>query len=100
MEQVLNVVGRYVESAQAFSALNPVVTGAATLAAVGAAHLLFSGPAKLKINPKECIIVITGCDSGFGLMSSKRLQGLGYKVVSACLHQDGADRLLGELSWP
>lgn len=97
MDQVLKVVGRYAESAQAFSAQNPVVTGAATLAALGAAHLLLSGPAKLKINPKECIIVITGCDSGFGLASSKRLQGLGYRVVAACLLQEGADRLLGEV---
>jgi hypothetical protein len=32
------------------------------------------------------IVVITGCDSGFGLMTAKELTKLGYTVVAGCLN--------------
>ena len=39
------------------------------------------------------IILITGCDSGFGALSSANLSACGYRVVSACLTEEGAERL-------
>jgi NAD(P)-dependent dehydrogenase (short-subunit alcohol dehydrogenase family) len=39
------------------------------------------------------VIVITGCDTGFGYLSSIDLAENGYRVVSACLTQDGLARL-------
>ena len=35
------------------------------------------------------LVVITGCDSGFGLASSKELHKLGYVVLSTCLTDSG-----------
>ena len=39
------------------------------------------------------IVVITGCDTGFGFLSSLDLAKNGYRVISACLTQDGVTRL-------
>jgi NAD(P)-dependent dehydrogenase (short-subunit alcohol dehydrogenase family) len=44
------------------------------------------------------VIVITGCDSGFGDLSSRRLASLGFQVVSGCITSEGADRLNGTVS--
>jgi len=48
---------------------------------------------KVSVRPAESIVVITGCDSGFGEMTSRRLAELGYQVVSACLTDEGVKRL-------
>ncbi|CAM9643370.1 unnamed protein product, partial [Ectocarpus fasciculatus] len=39
------------------------------------------------------VIVVTGCDSGFGELSAVRLSKRGFKVVAACLTKEGADRV-------
>ena len=39
------------------------------------------------------VVVITGCDTGFGFLSSIDLAKNGYRVISACLTQDGVTRL-------
>ena len=39
------------------------------------------------------IILITGCDSGFGALSAYNLSACGYKVVSACLTEEGASKI-------
>ena len=33
------------------------------------------------------------CDSGFGLLASLKLAGMGYTVISACLTEEGCERL-------
>jgi dehydrogenase/reductase SDR family protein 9 len=53
---------------------------------------------KITRRPSETIIVITGCDSGFGEMASRALAKLGYKVVAACLTDDGMKRLKNVVS--
>lgn len=50
---------------------------------------------KITRRPAESIIVITGCDSGFGEMTSRAMTKMGYKVISACLSEDGVKRLEG-----
>jgi 11-cis-retinol dehydrogenase len=40
------------------------------------------------------LIVITGCDSGFGRMSAFHLSQLGYTVLAACYTAQGAKELL------
>lgn len=49
-------------------------------------------PRKAKMNNSK-VVVITGCDSGFGEMTAVRLSGLGYHVVAACLTSEGRDRI-------
>jgi D-arabinose 1-dehydrogenase-like Zn-dependent alcohol dehydrogenase len=42
--------------------------------------------------PSDSLVVITGCDSGFGEMAVKRLSSEGYKVIACCLTEDGVNR--------
>ena len=44
---------------------------------------------KVKIQPENEIIAITGCDSGFGQLLAKRFHSLGFKVIAACLTKEG-----------
>ncbi|KAJ3412396.1 hypothetical protein HDV05_000816 [Chytridiales sp. JEL 0842] len=39
------------------------------------------------------IVLITGCDSGFGLATTKELAANGFKVYAGCLTQAGVDHL-------
>ncbi|KAK7110399.1 retinol dehydrogenase 16-like [Littorina saxatilis] len=43
-------------------------------------------------------VFITGCDSGFGNLLTKRLDGLGFSVFAACLTSAGAEKLQGACS--
>ena len=43
--------------------------------------------------PKYSCVLITGCDSGFGLQMSIKLKRLGYVVVSTCLTERGTTHL-------
>ncbi|RWR99736.1 D-beta-hydroxybutyrate dehydrogenase-like protein [Dinothrombium tinctorium] len=43
----------------------------------------------MRINAKNKIVLITGCDSGFGYLTAKALNKNGFKVVAACLFPDG-----------
>lgn len=49
----------------------------------------------LLVDPKDKAVFITGCDSGFGWMLSKRLHDVGYTVFAGCLAPDkeGANML-------
>ena len=49
-------------------------------------------------NENTKIVVITGCDSGFGYLASLRLTSLGYKVISICLTEEGLQRLQGSVA--
>lgn len=53
---------------------------------------------KAQINPKSLVVVITGCDSGFGELSAVRLSQLGFNVVAGCLTKDGASRMEGSVA--
>jgi hypothetical protein len=44
---------------------------------------------KLKLRYSELMVVVTGCDSGFGLMLSLALTKIGFFVVSVVLTQEG-----------
>lgn len=47
---------------------------------------------------KNKTILITGCDTGFGYLASKKFDSLGFKVISACLTEEGAQKLKKETS--
>lgn len=57
-----------------------------------AIHRIFHG-GKAQINPRCLVVVITGCDSGFGELSAVRFSQMGFKVVAGCLTSAGAQRL-------
>ncbi|XP_050388744.2 retinol dehydrogenase 7 [Patella vulgata] len=49
---------------------------------------------RLKVeNYSEKYVLVTGCDTGFGKLLAKRLDGLGFHVIAACLKQDAAAEL-------
>ena len=81
-------ITKFLDTAKFHAVENPVHAGVAAVAALGTAYMLFGGKRHLRIQPEKCIIVITGCDSGFGLMSCKKLSKMGYLVVAACLQAD------------
>lgn len=60
--------------------------------------VLFAPASKIKLRPAENIVVITGCDTGFGLMLANRLAKMGFKVVAACLTKEGVERLQNTVS--
>lgn len=47
----------------------------------------------LPVEPAKLMVVITGCDSGFGLGTAQRLSALGYKVVATCMTKEGLENL-------
>ncbi len=48
---------------------------------------------KLNIIPSKNIVVITGCDTGFGFTLANRLALMGYVVIAGCLTKEGVERL-------
>ena len=89
----METVTRYIESAKNFALDNPVQVAAASVVAMGALQLLSCYQMHMHVNPQKSIIVITGCDSGFGLMSCKKLSSMGYLVVAACLQEQSVEAL-------
>lgn len=75
-----------------------LITSAATMLILGfnvifhAIRWLFFS-SKASIDPKKHLVVITGCDSGFGEMSAVKLSAAGYRVLAGCLTKDGVSRL-------
>ena len=43
-------------------------------------------------------VFVTGCDSGFGYLLTKKLNLLGFHVFTGCLTQSGMERLQSECS--
>ena len=43
--------------------------------------------------PSQSVVVVTGCDTGFGYLASSALSQAGYPVIAACLTQEGYQRL-------
>lgn len=48
---------------------------------------------QLRVDPSRCIVVLTGCDSGFGNMAARQLARGGHLVVAGCLTAAGAEQL-------
>ena len=48
---------------------------------------------KIPLNPSDCIIVVTGCDSGFRRTAAERLSDRGYLVVAGCLTKEAVKEL-------
>lgn len=44
---------------------------------------------KKMLSPRDKSVLVTGCDSGFGLLISKKLDARGYHVFAGCLFPDG-----------
>lgn len=47
------------------------------------------------LKPAQSVVLITGCDTGFGLLATSQLSKAGYKVVSACLTKEGCAKVDG-----
>jgi len=50
---------------------------------------------KKKIDPSGKVVLITGCDSGFGKMLVKYASEAGFEVIAACFTQKGSDHFSG-----
>jgi len=70
-----------------FSGLN------ALLFFVGLMRKFYAGKVDYQCNSSKQVVVITGCDSGFGELSSRRLSEMGFRVISGCISTEGAERL-------
>ncbi len=77
------------------------------VAAVATAKLLYSAYSKYqysrmlfpnKESRSNKAVLITGCDTGFGNVLAKQLDGLGYKVIATCLKKESCARLNEGLS--
>lgn len=87
-------VTKYAESVQKVLIENPLLAGG-LVGGVMVAAFAWCRPKHLQINPAQCIVVITGCDSGFGMMTCRKLSTMGYQVVAACLTTAGVEQLQG-----
>ena len=63
------------------------------LASLLVSGLATSGKTKLPSMKNSRLVVITGCDSGFGEMTSRRITSAGYKVLALCLTVDGVKKM-------
>jgi NADP-dependent 3-hydroxy acid dehydrogenase YdfG len=96
MPCIFGLVANYIERARLHFLNNSVHASAVALFGLTAGHIWWEANRSLKVNPSECVIVITGCDSGFGLMTCKHLSSMGFLVVAACLTSAGATALENE----
>jgi NAD(P)-dependent dehydrogenase (short-subunit alcohol dehydrogenase family) len=56
--------------------------------------ITFSGNVqRVRINPKHSVVIITGCDSGFGLGLAEKLVSQGYLVFATCMTDAGIKHL-------
>lgn len=56
------------------------------------------GKQHVRHDPARQLVVITGCDSGFGYESAIKFAERGYLVVAACLTSDGVKSLHGKVA--
>ncbi len=91
---------KYLQSARSYSLQNPLSAGAMAAATLGSVYWLFGGKSKLNIDPSRSIVIITGCDSGFGLMTAKKLTSMGYLVVAGCLLPESVGALKSSVTLP
>jgi NAD(P)-dependent dehydrogenase (short-subunit alcohol dehydrogenase family) len=80
---------------------NKIGTIAAVFCAVAPVLYYLARPTRTFIKPSERsskVVVITGCDTGFGLLLCQQLTTQGFVVVAACLTSDGCVRLMGKVA--
>lgn len=55
---------------------------------------------KLRIAPKDNAVLVTGCDTGFGNLLTRKLDKAGFKVYACCLFPlgEGAQKLRSDCS--
>lgn len=55
---------------------------------------------KQRVKPDGLAVFVTGCDTGFGNLLSRKLDRAGFKVLAGCLYPegDGAKQLLLDCS--
>jgi NAD(P)-dependent dehydrogenase (short-subunit alcohol dehydrogenase family) len=58
----------------------------------------FESYSYVDIVPNQNVIVITGCDTGFGNSAAIRLQKMGFIVIAACLTEIGVEGLKDKVS--
>jgi NAD(P)-dependent dehydrogenase (short-subunit alcohol dehydrogenase family) len=51
---------------------------------------------RIEHTPSDCLVLITGCDSGMGADMAIKLHSMGYKVIALCLTEAGARDLEGK----
>jgi NADP-dependent 3-hydroxy acid dehydrogenase YdfG len=74
---------------------------AGLVALVPVYSLVFGGSGREFIKPSERsnkVVVITGCDTGFGFLLSQELHKQGFLVVAACLTKEGCASLTGKVT--
>jgi dehydrogenase/reductase SDR family member 9 len=59
-------------------------------------RLLFRRNAE--INPAEQVVVITGCDSGFGMMAAVQLSKFRFRVIAGCLTEKGCENISAKVA--
>lgn len=45
---------------------------------------------KIRVDPKNHAVLVTGCDTGFGNLLARKLDKAGFKVLACCLFPDGS----------
>ena len=61
-------------------------------------YFSFSRKRKLNLTTSNYAVVITGCDSGFGKLTSLLLTSKGFHVIATCLTEDGKQALDGKVA--
>ena len=49
-----------------------------------------------KVRTSGRTVLVTGCDSGFGLLAAQQLERMGFDVIAACLTDDGVRTVTGK----
>lgn len=52
-----------------------------------------STPPRVAVDPSRSVVVITGCDSGFGLGVVEKLLPQGFRIIATCMTEEGINRL-------
>lgn len=72
---------------------------AISLILVGLTCLTFlSIPSRVSVDPSRSVIVITGCDSGFGLGLVEALSPEGYLIIATCMTDEGMGRIRSKVA--
>ncbi|XP_025083815.1 D-beta-hydroxybutyrate dehydrogenase, mitochondrial-like isoform X2 [Pomacea canaliculata] len=76
---------------------------AITILMVASVYVVFSvikHALSYKVDPANKVVIITGCDTGFGNSLAQRLDSLGFTVIAGCLDKssDGAEQLKSSTS--
>jgi len=75
-----------------------LVVVAAVILASFSVYLFIGKRRKFSLIYSENVVLITGCDTGFGYMSSLFLAEKGFQVISACLTEAGRRSLEGKVA--